>query len=96
MHTSSDTLPPWESLEYLNQFWCVPQIIFTTYNSSYVILEKHLIFSQQPVAMQVSPKVRKEKERERKGELIRLYDKADLSSSIKNNFLDSQPPEYLK
>ena len=50
-------------------------------------------------------KVKKDKGREPKGELIRLSDfisqdysndKTDLSSSIKISFVDSQPSEYLK
>ena len=44
VHTNSVTFHLWESLEYLNQFLCIPQNIFSTYKSFYVFSEKDLIF----------------------------------------------------
>ena len=44
---NSVTLPLWESLEYLNQFQSIPHNTFTTYNSFYILSEKHLIFSTE-------------------------------------------------
>ena len=53
LHTNSVTLHPWESLEYLNQFQCIPHKIFTTYNSFYIFLEKHLTFSTETLGQLV-------------------------------------------
>ena len=51
-HTNPVTLHPWESLEYLNQFQCIPHNIFTTYNSFYVFFaESTSLFPQKPMAM---------------------------------------------
>ena len=41
------TLCLWESLEYLHQFQHIPHNIFTTYNSFYLVLEKHLTISTE-------------------------------------------------
>ena len=89
------TLHPWESLKYLNQFQCIPHNLFTTYNSFYLLSEKHLTFSTETHGKAISPhKVRKEKVWAPKGELIRFSDiisqdqnndKTDLSSQ-KNTF----------
>ena len=62
VHTNSVTLCPWESLEYLNQFQCIPHNTLTTYNSSYVCSEKHLTtIPQKPMAMQFPQKSQKRK-----------------------------------
>ena len=75
MHTNSVILCPWESLEYLNQFQCIPHNIFTTYNSLYVFLEKKPhYFHRNAWQCNFPHKVRKEKAWELKGELIRLSD----------------------
>ena len=46
-HPFSDTLCPWESLGYLNQFQYIPHNVFTTCNLFYLVLEKHLTFSTE-------------------------------------------------
>ena len=99
------TLHPWESLENLNQFQCIPHNIFTTFNSFYEFGKFTSLFPQKPMAMQFPPQSQKRKVWQPKGELIRLSDvisqeqrndKIDLSSSTKLHFLVSQPPNYLK
>ena len=75
MHTNSDTLHLWESLEYLIQFQCIPHTIFTTYNSFYSFLGKHLTFSTETHGNVISPhKVRETITMGIKKELVRLSD----------------------
>ena len=93
-------------MEYLNQFQCIPRNIFTTYNLSYAVLEKHLTFTTETHSNVISPnKVRKEQVWEPKGELIRFSDvisqdqnddKTDLEFLNQIHFGDSQSPKYLR
>ena len=75
VHTNPVTLHPLESLEYLNQFQCLPHNIFTTYNSFYLFFGKaHHFPLRNPWLCDFPHKVRKGKVWEPKGELIRLSD----------------------
>ena len=96
VNTNSVTLYPWESLEYLNQFQCIPHHIFTAYNSLYGCAEKHLMFSTETHGDVIfSTKSEKKNMWELKGEHIRLSDfifqdppmtRLILSSSTKTTF----------
>ena len=74
VHKKPVTLHPWESLEYLNQFQCIPHNSFTTYNSFDVVLEEYLAFHRNPWQCDLPPQSQKRKSMGTKGELTRLSD----------------------